>query len=117
MGPPHRLDIRIWAQGSVQWCSHRWWWWWWWQNPILDYPLVYMDASTFRPEQQVRFEQEFSHKTPNGVECVKNLAAHGHYNSEQRWCAAACPTRHSKLYALTTPRTCAQVLSQRDDDQ
>ncbi|GMI38256.1 hypothetical protein TrCOL_g11062 [Triparma columacea] len=55
------------------------------KNPVLDYPFVYMDASTFKPEDQVRFEQEFSLLTPEGRKTVKNLAAHSHHREGQRW--------------------------------
>ena len=54
-------------------------------NPVLDYPFVYMDASTFKPTDQVRFEQEFSLLTPEGKKTVKNLAAHAHHREGQRW--------------------------------
>jgi hypothetical protein len=54
-------------------------------NPVLDYPFVYMDASTFEPADQVRFEQEFSLLTPSGRKTVKNLAAHAHHREGQRW--------------------------------
>ena len=55
------------------------------KNPVYDYPLIYMDAQTFNPELQVRFEQEFSHISPYGEQSVKNLAAHMHYDSKQKW--------------------------------
>lgn len=54
-------------------------------NPVLDFPLVYLDGASFRPEEQVRFEQEFDHTTPRGQEHVRNLAANLHYHEQQQW--------------------------------
>ena len=55
------------------------------KNPVYDYPFVYCSADTFKESAMVRFEQEFSHKTPRGVEDVKNLAAHLHFEEGQKW--------------------------------
>lgn len=55
-------------------------------SPVYDYPLVFMDAATYKHEHQVRFEQEFKHTLADGtVTPVKNLAAHTHYDANQRW--------------------------------
>jgi len=60
------------------------------RNPVLDYPLCVLDASTFREQDQVRFEQHCvydvnamganGHSTPKS-----NLAAHLRHHKAQKW--------------------------------
>lgn len=45
-------------------------------NPVHDYPMALVSAATLKESAQVRFEQKFTHRTPNGKETVENLAAH-----------------------------------------
>jgi len=54
-------------------------------NPVLDYPLVYMDKRDYGEEVSVPFRQVFKHITPKGVESAKNLASHVRFKEGQRW--------------------------------
>ena len=55
------------------------------KNEVYDYPLVFLDASTFDSDRMVRFEQDFTHFV-NGKEIsVKNLAANLKYDKKQKW--------------------------------
>ena len=54
-------------------------------TPVCDYPLTLMDAASFKPQHQVRFEQHFSHIEAGETKTIKNLASHVHYHKAQRW--------------------------------
>lgn len=56
------------------------------KNPILDFPLAFMDKSTFRPmEDSVEFRQQMTHIDQGEVRPFKNLGAHIRYNEDQKW--------------------------------
>merc|ERR1711907_13296 len=54
-------------------------------SPVCDFPLAFVDAASFKPEHEVRFEQHFPHIEAGGTKWVKNLASHLHYHKAQRW--------------------------------
>merc|ERR1719229_1518962 len=55
-------------------------------NPVYDFPLCMMDASTFNiPEDVLQFKTEMSHISNGKESSFENMGGHLHYSSEQKW--------------------------------
>ncbi len=63
-------------------------------TPVYDYPLFFLDASTFRAEHEVPMQQWFEHEVDGEMEAVKNLGAHLRHDPGHRYFYFSDMTTH-----------------------